>query len=183
MFASVEKLWEQAVAFHGHACPGLAIGCRMVIEAARHLDLSRRSQDEEIICIAETDACCVDAAQALLGCTLGKGNLFLRLRGKAAMSFYLREGDGAGRGCRTLWLGAQDPDMTREERMAMILSPAGAERIKVQPLEPRPLPRALLSPSLLCVRCGERTAESMLRPHKGELYCMDCYPEHSRILP
>ncbi len=179
MFTSMETLWERAVAFHGHACPGLAIGCRMVMEAARQLGLTAPAEDEELVCITETDACCVDAAQALLGCTLGKGNLFLKPRGKAAMSFYNRK---TRTGCRVVWLGAEGPEMSREERMALILSPKGADYIMLQPLLDPALPEALLSPSIPCARCGERTAESMLRPHKGQLLCLDCYPEHSRIL-
>lgn len=58
------------------------------------------SPDEELVCVAETDACCVDAVQLLLGCTLGKGNLLLRPRGKTAMSFYHRP---ARLAVRILW--------------------------------------------------------------------------------
>ena len=46
--------------------------------------------DEEIVCVTENDACCVDAIQVLLGCTYGKSNLIPYLRGKIAFSFYLR---------------------------------------------------------------------------------------------
>ena len=68
-----KAMWEKAVAFHGHECPGLALGVRLC-EFVR-LRLGRTSaHDEELVCIAETDACPGDAIQALLGCTLGKGN-------------------------------------------------------------------------------------------------------------
>ena len=67
MFSDIDHLWRESVRFHGHACPGLAIGCRMVFEAARELELGTKAKDEELVCITETDACCVDAVQALLG--------------------------------------------------------------------------------------------------------------------
>lgn len=179
MFHDAEELWRKAVAFHGHACPGLAIGCGMVIAAARFMELSGRSEDEEITCITESDACCVDAAQALLGCTLGKGNLLLKLRGKAAMTFYDR---AQRKACRVVWQGTGGEDLPRDAKIRFILSPEGASRFMVQPVAYTPPSEARLGRSLPCAACGERTAEFMLRPHDGSLYCMDCWPDHSRIL-
>lgn len=180
MFTEVEDLWGKAVAFHGHACPGLAIGCRMVMEAARFLDLDQRAVDEEILCVAESDACCVDAVQALLGCTLGKGNLLLKLRGKAAMSFYHRK---TGRACRVVWTGIGDDGVTGAEKIKRILSPQGAGYCMARSIHNDPPPEARLGKTLLCGKCDERTAEFMMRPHQGNLYCLDCWPDHSRILP
>ena len=37
------------------------------------------SADEDVVCIAENDACGVDAIQVLLGCSVGKGNLLFNL--------------------------------------------------------------------------------------------------------
>ena len=33
------------------------------------------SADEQVVCIAENDACSVDAIQVMLGCSIGKGDL------------------------------------------------------------------------------------------------------------
>lgn len=74
-FSSTE--WERAVAFHGHSCPGLAIGYRAAKIALREL-AAGRAGDEELVAIVETDACGVDTIQVLTGCTLGKGNLLYR---------------------------------------------------------------------------------------------------------
>lgn len=178
MFSDVQTLWQKAVTFHGHACPGLAIGCGMVMAAARYLELGGPSVDEEITCVTETDACCVDAVQALMGCTMGKGNLLLRLRGKAAMSFFDRAGN---RACRVLWQGAGS-DMPREEKIRFILSPQAAACFTVTPLELHAPSEARLARSLPCAACKERTAEFMLRPHEGALYCLDCWPDGSRVL-
>lgn len=35
------------------------------------------SGDEELVCIAENDACGIDAIQVILGCSVGKGKPFI----------------------------------------------------------------------------------------------------------
>ena len=52
--------WETCVQFHGHACGGLTIGYKAACYAAELLELSF-SGDEQVVCIAENDACGVDA--------------------------------------------------------------------------------------------------------------------------
>ncbi|MBC7237871.1 MAG: formylmethanofuran dehydrogenase subunit E family protein, partial [Chloroflexi bacterium] len=87
-----QGLLEQAVAFHGHFCPGLLIGYRAALIGLRELGV-KRARDEELVAIVETDACGVDAIQVLTGCTLGKGNLILRDWGKQVFTFG-RRSDG-----------------------------------------------------------------------------------------
>lgn len=82
MQKELENLWEACVRFHGHGCGGLAVGFRAVLYAWELLGGTQRSEDEELVCIAETDACGVDAIQALTGCTIGKGNLVFSDAGK-----------------------------------------------------------------------------------------------------
>ena len=67
------ELWNQCVEFHGHECPGLAIGFRASEIAMERMGLSF-SEDEEIVCITENNACGVDAVQWITSCTVGKGN-------------------------------------------------------------------------------------------------------------
>ena len=45
-----QELWEKAVAFHGHACPGLAIGVKASEAAVLKLGIGQ-SEDEEIVCV------------------------------------------------------------------------------------------------------------------------------------
>lgn len=85
-----KELWERCAAFHGHVCGGLTIGYQAALYAAKLLGLTF-SQDEEVVCICENDACGVDAIQVMLGCSVGKGNLLFHLRGKQAFSFYNRK--------------------------------------------------------------------------------------------
>lgn len=71
------KPFEKAVEFHGHVCPGLAIGYRAAELGIEALACGRDT-DEELVAIVENDACGVDAVQVVTGCTLGKGNLILK---------------------------------------------------------------------------------------------------------
>ena len=84
------ELIKQTTEFHGHWCPGLAIGIRAAEWALRDIG---KSGDEEIVAVVETDMCGVDAIQFLTGCTFGKGNLIYKDYGKNAFTFY-RRGDG-----------------------------------------------------------------------------------------
>ena len=72
--------FDDAVKFHGHACPGLAIGYRVANLALK--ELGGRARDEELVAIVENNSCAVDAIQLICGCTFGKGNLIFKDFGK-----------------------------------------------------------------------------------------------------
>ena len=82
---------DAVVQFHGHFCPGLAIGVRAAELALR--EIGPRAADEEIVAIVESDMCGVDAIQFMTGCTFGKGNLIHLDYGKNAFTF-IRCSDG-----------------------------------------------------------------------------------------
>ena len=94
--ASWDEDFEKCVDFHGHACPGLALGYRAGKAALAWLG-EGRAPDEEIVAIVETDACGSDAIQVLTGCTFGKGNFFYKDYGKHAFSLLSR---ASGKGVR-----------------------------------------------------------------------------------
>jgi formylmethanofuran dehydrogenase subunit E len=79
---------DQVVRFHGHMCPGLAIGIRAAEVALR--EIGPHAEDEEVVAVVETDMCAVDAVQYLVGCTFGKGNLVHKDYGKNAFTFIRR---------------------------------------------------------------------------------------------
>ena len=87
--------WTRCVAFHGHECPGLAIGF-MAAKAGLAWIESTRAEDEEVVTIVENDACGVDAVQVLTGCTFGKGNLIHKDYGKQVFTFFNRDTGRAG---------------------------------------------------------------------------------------
>ncbi|MCL5935655.1 MAG: FmdE family protein, partial [Firmicutes bacterium] len=102
--------WEKAVEFHGHSCPGLAVGYRVAQIALKELE-NLRSQDEELVAIVENDACGIDAVMLMTGCTLGKGNLLYRDFGKQVYTFGSRRSNKAIRiSVNGEILHKQDPD-------------------------------------------------------------------------
>jgi formylmethanofuran dehydrogenase subunit E len=95
-----DMTYEEILKFHGHECPGIAIGYRMAEAAMEELALLRAA-DEELVAIVENDACGVDAVQCLTGCTFGKGNLIFRDYGKHVYTLYSRKSHVGVRVCLT----------------------------------------------------------------------------------
>ncbi len=62
---------ERVMEFHGHMCPGLALGVRAAEVALA--EIGPHSQDEEVVAIVETDMCGVDAVQFSPAARSGKG--------------------------------------------------------------------------------------------------------------
>ena len=90
--------FTRCVQFHGHTCPGLAIGFQAARILMKRLDV-RRAPDEEMVAVVETDACGADAIQVMTGCTFGKGNFIFKNYGKHAFSLMNRKRTKAMRVC------------------------------------------------------------------------------------
>jgi len=82
--------FSEVTKFHGHVCPGSAIGYRAAEIAIKKLS-SSRAEDEEFLAIVENDSCSVDAIQVVTGCTFGKGNLIFKDYGKNVYTFVNRK--------------------------------------------------------------------------------------------
>jgi len=93
--------FQECARFHGHVCPGLAIGYSAAKAAVQALGIGR-SSDEEVVAVVENDSCAVDAIQVLLGCTFGKGNLIFRDWGKQVFTVFERH---SGRSVRVSFTG------------------------------------------------------------------------------
>ena len=187
----MEEDFKKAAEFHGHVCPGLAMGYRVARYVKAHYP---RSEDEELVCIAENKSCSVDAVQFLLGCTAGKGNLIVIYNGKQAFTFYSRD---HGKALRIYFKGDvfAGMDAMRQKMAAGTLTPA--EKKEMQSLRTRimeqilagrdedlldvreaeiPAPeKARIYPSLVCQECGERFMEIMGRTAEGKVLCKDCF--------
>ena len=170
------ELWEKCAAFHGHECGGLTIGYKAALYAIELLDL-HFSDDEQVVCITENDACGVDAIQVILGCSVGKGNLLFHLRGKQAFSFYNRT---TGRSVR-LVLKDRPEGMSRQESFAYYQSLAPRDMFIVKETTITLPESARLFQSVKCECCGETTAENMIRLENGKKLCLDCYQAYSRF--
>ena len=60
---------EACVRFHGHLCPGLIYGFLVAKAGIERMGIER-SKDEEVVVIAESDSCAIDALQVMLGACL-----------------------------------------------------------------------------------------------------------------
>ena len=163
------KTWNDCVAFHGHACGGLTIGYKASLYAAKLLELEF-SEDEQVVCITENDACGVDAIQVMLGCSVGKGNLLFRIRGKQAFSFYNRK---TGKSVR-LVLNPKPEGMTKEESFAYYQNCKPEEMFAVKQTTVSLPEKAQLFDSYICDGCGESTGAHWLTQVEGRKLCQDC---------
>lgn len=170
-----KNAWERCAAFHGHVCGGLAIGYQATRLATELLNIGY-SDDEEIVCVTENDACGVDAIQVLLGCSVGKGNLLFHMRGKQAFSFYDRKN---GKSIR-LVLKDKPEHITREQSMDYFLSQEPKDLFIVKEARPIPEPARIFK-SYRCACCGEMTGENWVRLVDGEYRCLDCIKAYDRF--
>ena len=170
------KTWQDCVAFHGHECGGLTIGYKASLYAIELLNLEF-SADEQVVCIAENDACGVDGIQVMLGCSIGKGNLLFHMRGKQAFSFYNRKTGASVR----LVLKPKPEGMTREESFAYYQSCEPKDMFDMKDATIRLPEKARLFDSYICDCCGERTASNWIRLAGGRKLCLDCYEGYDRF--
>lgn len=182
---------RKAIEFHGHLCPGLAIGYRVARYVKEHYP---RSEDEELVCIAENNSCSVDAVQFLLGCTFGKGNLIHKDYGKQAFTFYSR---GDGKALRVYFkadLSSSMDDLRaryfqgmlnerekkefealREQIVQHMISAPDIELLCISHVEIPEPEKARIYPSLKCQECGEGFMEICGRTVKGKVLCKECF--------
>ena len=170
------KTWNDCVAFHGHECGGLTIGYKASLYALELLNLEF-SADEQVVCIAENDACGVDGVQVMLGCSIGKGNLLFHMRGKQAFSFYNRKTGASVR----LVLKPKSEGMTREESFAYYQSCEPKDMFDVKDATIRLPEKARLFDSYICDCCGETTGANWIRLAGDKKLCLDCYESYDRF--
>lgn len=187
--------WQKCIEFHGHICPGIAIGYR-ASKAILELLGENKAADEELVAIVETDACGVDAVQVLTGCTFGKGNFIYKDYGKHAFTFFSRR---TGKGFRAV---LQSDALERDERHGELMQRvregsaddkerAEFEKLHFQrirdvlnkPLEQlfsiravdAPMPeKARIFSSKVCDRCGEPVMAVRLTEVNGKWVCRGC---------
>ena len=187
--------FKRCADFHGHICPGLAIGYRAAKTGLERLAESR-AEDEEIVAIVENNACGVDAVQVLTGCTFGKGNFIFKDHGKQVFTFLGRK---SGKGVRV----AKRPDVSqrsekrdelfkkiREEtaseeerkrfwemhhqRAREILDKPTEELFSIRSVDIALPPKAMIEASIVCEECGEPAMASKLMERNGRKVCGDC---------
>ncbi|MEI6127203.1 MAG: FmdE family protein, partial [Pseudomonadota bacterium] len=165
--------YNEIVAFHGHTCPGLAIGYRMARAAMEALS-AYRADDEEIVAIVENNSCGVDAVQCVTGCTFGKGNLIFHDYGKQVYTLYSRQ---TRAGVRAVFHGQGIPEGMREDKAAFALWVREAPDraiLSVEEVVVSEPERAKIHHSAACAFCGESVMETRLQSVKGKPACIPC---------
>lgn len=167
-----KDLMEKAVNFHGHSCPGLAIG---VLVSKYILDQGNDfSIDEELVAMVENDNCSVDAIQALLGTTFGKGNLVFLDYGKNNYTFYNRTNKKAIK----LTIKARsfsDRELSREARIEVLLSSNPEDIFDIRNIEFNPPEKAQIHNSIECHNCGQLTMSTRIQEFNNKMLCISCY--------
>ncbi len=187
--------FQACVCFHGHVCPGLAIGYAAVKAGSRVLGLST-AKDEEIVALVENNSCAVDAVQVLLSCTFGKGNLIFRDWGKQVFTFFERR---TGRAVRVSFNGQlpgrderralkkkidageatdaekQTWDQLRTQAVMAIISADPAQYFRVKESHMEMPPRAQIVATQPCDICGEATVTGRMMERRGRRICQECF--------
>ena len=171
-----KAIWKKCVEFHGHECGGLTIGYKAALYATKLLELTF-SDDEQVVCISENDACGVDALQVILGCSAGKGNLLFHMRGKSAYSVYNRKTEKSVR----LVLKDAPKGMTKAESFAYFQNLDPAEMFDVKPTTIQLPEPARMFASYKCDCCGETTGSNWIRLAGDQKLCLDCYQSYDRF--
>lgn len=177
-----------AAEFHGHLCPGLAIGYRATREAMEKIGFTR-SGDEELVCVVENDSCSVDAVQFLAGCTFGKGNLIFRDYGKQVFTFASRFRPGKGvrvslKAGSLLPAGEDaDPARRREQVIERLVEAPAEEIFRMDEINFQLPEEAVIHPSVPCDNCGEPTMQTRMMETGGRRLCLPCYNGEHPLYP
>ena len=186
--------FKDTIKFHGHACPGLALGYRVANLALKELGL--RARDEELVAIVENNSCAVDAIQFICGCTFGKGNLIFKDFGKQVYTFIKRPHSEAVRiavkwqppsedpETEAMWTRYSDGDRSAEviavvqdrkaRKMNSILAADDAELFEIKKIQVELPEPARIYKSITCAGCGEKVMEPRTRMVGDKLLCIPC---------
>jgi formylmethanofuran dehydrogenase subunit E len=194
-----ERIDEQRIKdttnFHGHWCPGLAIGIRASEWVLQGMG---KAVDEGVVAVVETDMCGVDAIQYLTGCTFGKGNLIYKDYGKNAFTFYRRKDGKAMRlvlrptiygdtgpllrklhhKMETQGLSPEEEKTWKETRAAIskrIMESDMTEVFEFKEPESSVPKKARIFASLICQGCGEPVMETRTRLFNDQVWCIPCF--------
>jgi formylmethanofuran dehydrogenase subunit E len=193
------RTFEEVVEFHGHACPGLALGYRVSLLALK--EFIERASDEELVAVVENNSCAVDAVQVMTGCTFGKGNLIFRDYGKQVYTFMKRP-SGGGLRISVTWTSPRETDNEkrmwkkymegdRSEKVLKAVHDRKARKINsIMKAKDRGLfqvvrgkmvlpEEAHIYTSLKCAVCSEKVMEPRARVRDGKIVCIPCAEELS----
>ncbi len=168
----IKNLMKKAIEFHGHSCPGLAIG----VVASRFIldERSNFSIDEELVAVVENDDCSVDAIQSLMGTSFGKGNLIFKDYGKNCFTFFDRL-DGRAVRLSLKNLDFNGKNLSDKEVIDVLLNSSPENIFEIKEIEFVPPAHAKILQSVICYNCGESAMITRIHEHDNEKLCIPCY--------
>ncbi len=185
MSCMIDKdLIDKTINFHGHTCPGLAIGIRVSELAMQKLNITdiespnaRPAVAKTIVCVVETDMCGVDAIQFLTDCTFGKGNLIHNDFGKAGFTFFDRE---ENIGFRAVYIKQNKSGDNKNVYIKKIMDADLDTLFKIENITTPPVKPARILQSIECENCKEMTMESRIRRFDNKYLCIPCFMENEQ---
>lgn len=195
----LEKLLNLIGEFHGHICPGIALGLVASVEAVRKVEMHFDGLEDTIV-MCETNNCFCDAIQFITGCTLGNNALVFEDLGKMAFSVLNRDGEGYRillKNDSKEFLNRQYPQyseyydkvvkqnirnssvvreykLTGKEKATIIIQQNFSNLFTISQVK-REIPvYAPSHESITCESCNELTMATRLIQNKGKTYCLKC---------
>ncbi len=177
-----DELLQEAIAFHGHLCPGQVLGVRMAIAGCCALGIEEPTRmHKTLVVFVEIDRCATDAIQVVTGCSLGKRTLKHLDYGKMAATFVnVTTGaavravarDDARQRASAYAPGVADP---RTAQVAAYRVMPEAELLRLAPVVIRPgwldRPRVRVP----CQLCGEGVNYGREVVSNGLTLCRSCF--------
>ena len=186
-----DDLLHEAVAFHGHLCPGQVLGVRMTIAGCRALGFEHpRQVGKRLVVLVEIDRCATDAIEALTGVSLGKRTLKHVDHGKMAATFVDTFTGAAVRvaareEARELarLAAPSEPDLRRAQTTAYrTLAEPGLLKLEAVTVDPAWLARRRVR--VTCAACGEGVNYQREIRDGDRTLCRACAGDrYSTVLP
>ncbi|MFC2038489.1 FmdE family protein [Chloroflexota bacterium] len=171
----MSEMYDDLINFHGHNCPGLAIGYRMT-EVAMNFLFSSPTGEKNLIAIAENVSCGVDALQYLSGCTVGKRNLIVKDYGKQA---YTLHDTNTKKSVRVMFNARNLPEDIAKDRNQFVLwlrTAAEEDIISLKEVYIDDLEQPGKFPeTVICQACGESVAVNRVKTHNEKSFCIPCF--------
>lgn len=165
----IHTLFLESGKFHGHYCPGLAIGVRAAYEALSILALEDNTC-KDFFCVYENSACYLDGIQTITGCTAGKNTLLAHLTGRTAFSFFRTDTNESIR----LYYLSPAISGTKEDKIEFILTAPLEEVFRTEKPGYHVPERSPRMPEKICSRCGESVSAGFISYIDEEPVCSEC---------
>ncbi len=193
------RLFHAAGQFHGHYCPGLALGIIFGTVGMKEIQKSTDGIMEDLIAIVEMNNCAADGIQFVAGCTLGNNSLIFEDVGKMALTLAIRDSKAIRLTIKNNWRQFLPSSEAYSNLFNKVVKERNASKEEIKKfrklsrqvgfqmmqLDPKKIvktattdcnlpPRAPIHPEFICSKCGETTIGSRKMEYKNQEYCLKC---------